>query len=111
MGATNPGLPGRFEKQIWGSPSLSTLGPGLAGPAQKEKDTSASNNEQFIFLEGWGGEEQRAPSHLTPTAGITHTHMQSGMGTDPQSWAPAHRAWKRSTLKPQKITGPRGSLG
>lgn len=58
MGTTNPGLPGRSEKQIWGSPSLSTLGSGLAGPAQKEKDTSASDNEWFIFLEGWGGGEK-----------------------------------------------------
>lgn len=44
-GDTNPGLPARFQKQIWGSLSLSTLGLHVAGAAQKQKDTSPSDTE------------------------------------------------------------------
>lgn len=60
------------------------LGLCLSGAAQKQKDTSGSNNEwfTFFFFRGSGGEEHRAPSHLAPAAGITHVHMQSGVGTD-----------------------------
>lgn len=42
-GDTNPGLPGRFQKQIWGVLSLTWLH--LACAAQKEKDTSLSDIE------------------------------------------------------------------
>lgn len=38
----------------------------------------------LFYFRGLRGEEQRAPSCLTPASGITHTHMQSGMGTDPR---------------------------
>lgn len=44
-GDTNPGLPGRFQKQIWGSVSLSRLGLHLADAAQKQKDSSLSDSE------------------------------------------------------------------
>lgn len=46
--------------------------------------------------------EGSLPSH--PTAGITHTHMQPGRGTDPGSQEPASQAQGGCTWKPQKIT-------
>lgn len=72
-------------------PHSAHLGSGLAGPAQKEKDTSASDNEWFIFLEGWGGArraEGSLPSH-PHSRHYPHAHAvrdgnrPPGLGTSP----------------------------
>ena len=80
-------------RQIWGPPSLS---PGLPGPAQKQKDTSASDNEWFILFRGPGGEEQRGPP-VSPLQQALPTHMLPA-----GAQAPASGAQRRCTWKPEK---------
>lgn len=65
-------------RQIWGPPSLS---PSLPGPAQKPKDTSASDNEWFILFRV-PGEKSRGLPPILPLQEALPTHMQPGMGTE-----------------------------
>lgn len=85
-------------RQIWGPPSLS---PSLPGPAQKPKDTSASDNEWFILFRVLGEKSRGLPPHPAPAGGITHTHAARD-GHRGRARAPASGARRRCTWKPQK---------
>lgn len=69
-------------RQIWVLPC--SLSPGLPGPAQKQKDTSASD-KRVVYSQQAGGRRAEGSLPSRPhSRHYPHTHMQPGMGPNPR---------------------------